>query len=88
MCTGIAFQTRDFYFGRNLDYDFSYGEELVIVPRTHPFSFRNGRHLKEHHALMGMVIERILSTKSGLNEAFTSLLRGFEVCDVMFSIFA
>ena len=54
MCTGIAFQTRDFYFGRNLDYDFSYGEELVIVPKTHPFSFRNGRHLKEHHALMGI----------------------------------
>ena len=32
-----------------------------------------------HHALMGAVVERISSTKSGLNEAFTSLLRGFEV---------
>ena len=35
--------------------------------------------------LMGMVVEKILSSKSGLNEAFMSLLRGFEVCDVMFS---
>ena len=32
-----------------------------------------------HRTLMGMVVERISSAKSGLNEAFTSLLRGFEV---------
>ena len=37
---------------------------------------------EEHRTLMGMVIERISSEKSGLNEAFTSLLRGFEVCNV------
>lgn len=41
---------------------------------------------EEHRNLMGTVIERILSAKSGLNEAFTGLLRGFEVCDVIFSI--
>ena len=33
---------------------------------------------------MGIVIEKILSAKSGLNEAFMSLLKGFEVCDIMF----
>ena len=32
-----------------------------------------------HRALMGTVVERISSAKSGLNEAFTSLPRGFEV---------
>ena len=32
-----------------------------------------------HRALMGTVVERISSVKSGLNEAFMSLLRGFEV---------
>ena len=32
-----------------------------------------------HRALMGTVVERILSAKSGLNEVFTSLLRGFDV---------
>ena len=35
--------------------------------------------LETHHTLMGTVVERISSAKSGLNEAFTSLLRGFEV---------
>ena len=34
----------------------------------------------EHCALMGAVIEKIQSTKSGLNEACISLIRGFEVC--------
>ena len=33
---------------------------------------------------MGAVVERVQSAKSGLHEAFTSLLRGFEVCDVIF----
>ena len=35
---------------------------------------------EEHHSLMSMVLEKISSATSGLNEAFTSLLRGFEVC--------
>jgi len=41
---------------------------------------------KEHRALMVTVVEKVLSAKSGLNEAFTSLLRGFEVCDVVLPI--
>ncbi len=38
----------------------------------------------EQRTLMGTVIEKISSAKSGLNEAFMSLLKGFEVCDIMF----
>ena len=38
--------------------------------------------LEEHRTLMGIVVERIMSAKSGLNEAFMSLLRGFEVRNV------
>ena len=41
---------------------------------------------EEHRTLMGTVVERVLSAKSGLNEAFTSLLRGFEVRNVIFLI--
>ena len=39
----------------------------------------------EQRTLMGTVAEKVLSANSGLNEAFMSLLRGFEVCDVIFS---
>ena len=37
-----------------------------------------------HRTLMGTLVERISSAKSGLNEAFTSLLRGFEVRKVIY----
>ena len=39
---------------------------------------------EEHHTLMGMMIERISSTESGLHEAFMSLLTGFEVHEMMY----
>ena len=39
-----------------------------------------------HRTLMGTVVERVQSAKSGLNEAFTSLLTDFEVCDVIFLV--
>ena len=38
---------------------------------------------EEHRALKVTMAEKVLSAKSGLNEAFTSLLKGFEVCDVI-----
>ena len=40
--------------------------------------------MEEHRTLMGVVVEKVQSAKSGLNEAFTSLLTCFEVCDVIF----
>ena len=40
---------------------------------------RSASIIEEHRTLMGAVIEKIQSAKSGLTEACTSLLRGFEV---------
>lgn len=40
MCTAAAYKTKDFYFGRTLDYEFSYGDEVVATPRNYPFHFR------------------------------------------------
>ncbi|HAS56446.1 MAG TPA: choloylglycine hydrolase [Firmicutes bacterium] len=54
MCTAITYEGSDFYFGRNLDYDFSYGEEVVITPRGFALSFKNASPLKSHHAIIGM----------------------------------
>ena len=39
--------------------------------------------VEEHRILMGTVIERVRSVKSGLTEACTSLLTGFEVSDAI-----
>ena len=40
MCTAATYKTKDFYMGRTLDYEFSYGEEITITPRNYPFKFR------------------------------------------------
>ena len=39
MCTAATYQTKDFYFGRTLDYEFSYGDEIVVTPRKFPLDF-------------------------------------------------
>lgn len=54
MCTAITYKTNDMYFGRTLDYDFSYFEEVTVTPRNFPFRFRNGIELNEHYAIIGM----------------------------------
>ena len=54
MCTAATYNTKDFYFGRTLDYDFSYGEEVVITPRNYFFRFRNMGDMERHYALIGM----------------------------------
>ena len=41
MCTAATYKTNDFYFGRTLDYEFSYGDEVTITPRNYGFYFSN-----------------------------------------------
>lgn len=53
MCTAATYKTRDFYFGRTLDYEFSYGETIVIVPRNYRFAFRNEKTIGNHYAIIG-----------------------------------
>lgn len=54
MCTAATYQTNNHYFGRNLDYEISYGEEVCITPRNFPFSFRHMDGPKSHHAIIGI----------------------------------
>lgn len=54
MCTAATYKTTDFYFGRTLDYECSYGEEITITPRNFVFSFRNMGTVKSHYAMIGM----------------------------------
>lgn len=54
MCTAITYNTRDHYFGRNLDYEFSYQETVTITPRNYPLTFRHVPGLERHYAMIGM----------------------------------
>ena len=54
MCTCIAYKNKDFYFGRNLDLDCSFGEQVVVTPRNFSLEFRNTEWEKRHYAMIGM----------------------------------
>ena len=54
MCTAATYKTKDFYMGRTLDYEFSYGEQITITPRNYEFDFRFAGKIKSHYALIGM----------------------------------
>ena len=54
MCTAATYQTKDFYFGRTLDYEFTYGDEITVTPRNFPLSFRHEDTLEKHYAILGM----------------------------------
>lgn len=54
MCTAATYQTKDFYFGRTLDYEFSYGDEVTVTPRNFPFHFRHAGNMVSHYAMIGM----------------------------------
>ena len=41
-----------------------------------------------HCTLMGTVIERISSAENGLHEAFMSLVKGFEVCEIVYVFYS
>ena len=54
MCTAATYKTKDFYFGRTLDYEFSYGDEVAVLPRNYALTFRHMGTLKAHYAIIGM----------------------------------
>ncbi len=54
MCTAISYKTKDSYFGRNLDLERSYGESVVITPRSFALKFRCVPPIETHFALIGM----------------------------------
>ena len=55
------------------------------APDTLLEALQSASIVEEHRILMGTVVERVQSVKSGLTEACTSLLTGFEVSSVRMS---
>lgn len=55
MCTCIGMrQNGVFYFGRNLDLEYSFGEQVAAMPRAFPLSFCFEEGQGEHFAMIGM----------------------------------
>ena len=54
MCTGIAMKTRELYFGRNMDLEYSFNEKIAVTPRNYPLTFKKAEVQNPHAAIIGM----------------------------------
>jgi len=54
MCTAINYKTKDHYFGRNLDLEYTYQETVTVTPRNFPLRFRLVGEMDAHYAIIGM----------------------------------
>ncbi len=70
MCTTFTLKTEDCYFGRNMDLEYSFGEQVVIVPRNMSLNFKLESPKASHYAIIGMaaVVEGYPLFAEGLNE--------------------
>lgn len=75
MCTAVTYKTKDFYFGRTLDWEFLYESEVTVAPRNFPFKFRFSDTLESHYAIIGMshVAEGYPLYYDGVNEKGLSM---------------
>lgn len=54
MCTAVTYKTKDHYFGRNLDLEYSYKETVTVTPRNYVLNFRKMGKIESHYAMIGM----------------------------------
>ena len=79
MCTAVTYKNR--YFGRNLDYECSFGESVVLMPRLFPFFLPGGERMEKQYAIIGMahVSEGCPLYYDGMNE------KGLAMAGLLFS---
>ncbi len=54
MCTAFTYKTKCFYFGRTLDYEVSFAEQITLTPREFPLMFRHTGCMDSHFGILGM----------------------------------
>lgn len=70
MCTAITFGNKEKYFGRNLDLEYRYYEEVTVMPRKFEILYRNGVEVNNHYAIIGMatIVDEYPLYYDGTNE--------------------
>ena len=53
MCTAISYTQNHHWFGRNLDMECSFGEEIIITPRNYRIDFRSKSSSFKNYAIIG-----------------------------------
>ena len=71
MCTGLRYINDGFYFGRNLDLDYTFGQSIVITPKNYEIKFKHEKSIANHYAFIGVavVVEDYPLYADAINEA-------------------
>lgn len=80
MCTAATYKTADFYMGRTLDYERSFGDRIAVTPRNYPFRFHRLGTFSSHYAMLGMAAG--VDSYPLYYEAFNE--KGLGVCGLSF----
>lgn len=54
MCTALTWNNGDFYFGRNMDIEYNFDEEIIYVPRNFSLSYKCKENEDSHYAMYGV----------------------------------
>ncbi|MDO5734129.1 MAG: choloylglycine hydrolase [Eubacteriales bacterium] len=65
MCTAITLQSGDFYFGRNLDLEYSFQEKVLVTPRKYNWQWKA---VEQNEALA------LLEKNTAQNEGFLAMI--------------
>lgn len=71
MCTAININYKNnYYFGRNMDLDYSFNERIVIVPRNYKIAFKKEKEITNHYSFIGIgiIINNFPLLAEGSNE--------------------
>jgi len=77
MCTAVCYRGGTFTFGRTLDHDASYDEEVIFTPRNALLRFRHTDALTSHYAMLGMGAGQAFVRKTGGDGDFPLYYDGF-----------
>lgn len=56
MCTSLSMNSGGFCFGRNMDIEFKFNADIVIMPRRYPLNFRKAGEMTDHYAITGTAL--------------------------------
>lgn len=83
MCTALVVRSKNILFGRNMDIDYSFNEQVIFLPKNHLIRFKEEINIKSEYAILGTgtIIDEYPMFADAMNEkglAFAGL--AFEDC--------
>ncbi len=54
MCTVVTINNDGLYFGRNMDLDYHFNEQMIVTPRNYKIEYKQEKSNKKHYSIIGI----------------------------------